>query len=81
MQGIQADGNHVREGRDDLLYDVCFYFIGPNCYTPMDREYIKLLSTVCTVIPIWAKLKADAMTDDECWRFQKQIQDDLRARE
>ena len=78
LQGILPAGNHLREGRDDLLIDMCLYFIAPHRFTPMDQEFIKKLSEEVTVAPICAK--ADAMTDNERKAFQKLIQDELRMR-
>lgn len=72
-----ADGNPLREGRDDLLIDVCFYFIAPHRFTPMDQEFIRRLSEEVTVAPICAK--ADAMTDIERRAFQQHIRSELQA--
>ncbi|KAK9863186.1 hypothetical protein WJX84_012049 [Apatococcus fuscideae] len=79
FEGILPAGNHLREGRDDLLIDMCLYFIAPHRFTPMDQEFIKKLSEEVTVAPICAK--ADAMTDNERKAFQKLIQDELRMRD
>ena len=77
-QGILADNNPLREGRDDLLIDVCFYFVAPHRFTPMDQEFIRQLSEEVTVAPICAK--ADAMTDTERRAFQQHIRTELQAR-
>ena len=77
MQGILADGDPLREGRDDLLIDVCFYFIAPHRFTPMDKEFIRRLSEEATVAPICAK--SDAMTDPERRAFQQHIRSELHA--
>lgn len=79
LQGVLADGNPLQEGRDDLLFDACLYFIGPHCFTPMDQMFIKQLSQELTVLPVCAK--ADAMMEDERRCFQAMIRDKLRAGE
>ena len=79
LQGILADGNPLREGRDDLLIDVCFYFIAPHRFTPMDEDFIRQLSEEVAVSPICAK--ADAMTDVERRAFQQHIRSELQSRE
>ncbi|KAK9840851.1 hypothetical protein WJX84_004084 [Apatococcus fuscideae] len=44
IQGVLPAGNPLQEARDDLLIDLCLYFIAPHRFTPMDRSFIKELS-------------------------------------
>ncbi|KAK9862254.1 hypothetical protein WJX84_002157, partial [Apatococcus fuscideae] len=38
FKGILADGNHLRNGRDDLLIDIILYFIAPHRFTEWTRN-------------------------------------------
>ncbi|KAK9831587.1 hypothetical protein WJX74_001509 [Apatococcus lobatus] len=77
IQGVLPAGNPLQEARDDLLIDLCLYFIAPHRFTPMDRSFIKELSQEVTVAPICSK--ADAMTLREREAFQELVQHQLQA--
>ena len=78
-KSILPDGNALKEGRTDRLFDFCLYFIAPHRLKPMDVAFIVQLSEEVVTIPICAK--ADCMTVDERTAFQQLIRLRLAASE